>query len=288
MHIRTALLSTVCAFALALPAIAEEVKPVVAPLVKEAPKPASDTVVIDKPITAPGLEPESKPAPSGEIAQKKADAAKQMTQESVPLGGGRFLLIDGGPGVYENVYGFDIIKVVDGIPRREPLFMQEFDAESRNMALSDGVAVSAMNYAFDRNDNTLVYTSRSADGAMRYRYKYTLVTDMFILDEVIGQEYCADASCKSKTPQVIFKSAAAPAAPAPAPAKAAEVKPAEKKPEPVAAAEKAPEKPAAAKAPIITPVVSEKSPSTTPAIVIPSAGEKTIPEKAATDNAKKN
>jgi hypothetical protein len=180
---------------------------------------------------------ESAPAPSGDIAQKKDDAKKQMTQETVALGGGRFLLIDGGPGVYENVYGFDIIKVVDGIPRREPLFMQEFDAESRAMGLADAVAISAMNYNFDKKDNILSYTSRSADGNMRYRYQYTLANDMFVLDEVIGQEYCADSSCKSKPPQTIFKSKVA-AAPVPTPAAAAPAAGMPEKQETAKAAEK--------------------------------------------------
>jgi hypothetical protein len=159
------------------------------------------------------------PAQADSIDAQKAEAIRQMTQETLPMGGGKFLLIDGGPGVYENVYGFDMIKVVDGVPKREPLFMQEFDAETRGMSLSDAVAISAMSYAFDKKDNILTYTSRSADGSMRYRYKYTLAGDMFVLDEVMGQDYCADASCKSKPPQTLFRSAdAAPAPTAAAPA----------------------------------------------------------------------
>ncbi len=148
------------------------------------------------------------PASADAEAQKEA-ILKDFKQETVALGNNRFLIIDGGPATYEYVYGFDMIRLENGVPKREPLFMQAFDAETRTSGLSEGVAISALNYNFDKNDSTLTYTSRSADNTMRYRYRYTLDGDMFLLEEVIGQEQCEKPGCTPKPPFFIFRKAAA-------------------------------------------------------------------------------
>lgn len=143
---------------------------------------------------------------AADMASKKAAMLKDWKQETVALGNNRFLIFSGTPGAYEYVYGIELFQIDGGIPHIEPLFMQEFNPDTREMDLSEaGVAISAGSYHFDKADNMLSYTSRNAEGSMRYRYKYKLIGDTFNLEEVIMQEHCADASCKSSPPEVIFK-----------------------------------------------------------------------------------
>jgi hypothetical protein len=128
-------------------------------------------------------------------------------QETVALGDNRFLIFSGTAG-QEKHYGYtvDLVKIEDGIPRFDPLFMEEYDLDRNAARLEYGVAFMALSYRFDRNDGTFDYTVVDAEDQSRYQYKYKLDVDIFKLQEVITQAKaeCAKEPCKPPPPKVVF------------------------------------------------------------------------------------
>jgi len=128
----------------------------------------------------------------------KQEIIKNSKQETIPLGGNRFLIFSGSKGEYQYAYSVDLVKIDGGVPKFEPLFIEEYDPGSNNVALSDGVGFGAESYHFDSKTNTLNYTSRDVADDQRLAFKYLLKDDTFLLQEVMAQ-------AKDGMPETLFK-----------------------------------------------------------------------------------
>lgn len=137
-------------------------------------------------------------------------------QETVSLGNNRFLIFSG-TAAENKEYGYtvDLVKIEGGVPRFDPLFIEEYDAQRNAPNLSYGVAFFALNYHFDKASNTLDYTMIDRDDGTRWQFKYKLDVDIFKLQKVITQARtaCAKEPCQPPPPEVVF-SAATPQTPA--------------------------------------------------------------------------
>ena len=117
-----------------------------------------------------------------------AEPAKpERTQQTVELGNNRFLIFVGEPNDDLYAYTADLIVLKNGIPHFEPLFMEEYDAESNAVNLSEGLVFQAKNYHYDKADSTLDITTEDAQKQNRFEYKYHLDTDIMKLKDVIMQ-----------------------------------------------------------------------------------------------------
>jgi|GEM_PF-4808340 len=173
-------------------------------------------------------------------ALEKIKAEDITRQETIALGNNRFLIFSGTAGEHKQ-YGYmvDLVKIENGTPRFDPLFMEEYVHELNASRLAYGVAFMAQNYRFDKSDNTLDFTVIDPEDHARYQYKYKLDLDILKLQEVITQAKaeCAQEPCKPPAPKVVFnvkdikdKAAMAPAAAAEKQPEKVEAKAPEKKP----------------------------------------------------------
>lgn len=128
-------------------------------------------------------------------------------QETIALGNNRFLIFSGTAGENKS-YGYtvDLVKIENGIPRFEPLFMEEYDAGRNAARLEYGVAFFAQSYHYDKNAGTLDYTFIDPDDKTRTQYKFKLDVDILKLQEVVTQDKpdCAQPPCKPPLPKVVF------------------------------------------------------------------------------------
>jgi len=141
------------------------------------------------------------------IEQQKQEIIKNSRQETIALGNNRFLLFSGSKSPFQYAYSIDLLRIEGGVPKLEPLFMEEYDIDSKKFTLSEGVGFPALSYHFDPASGRLDYNSRDVDATMRSAYKYKLVGDTFKLLEIAVQDTgdCADASCKNTPPKILFK-----------------------------------------------------------------------------------
>ena len=141
------------------------------------------------------------------IQQQKQEILKNSKQETIALGNNRFLLFSGTKSPFQYAYSIDLIKTEGGVPKMEPLFMEEYDIDSKKFTLSEGVGFAAQYYHFDVASGRLDYTARDIDEKTRFAYKYRLAGDTLKLLEIATQDTgdCTDASCKNAPPEIIFK-----------------------------------------------------------------------------------
>lgn len=130
----------------------------------------------------------------------------ERTQETVPVGNGRFLIFVGAPDEKRTGYTVDLIQVSDGIPFYVPLFIEDFDAETGGVHLSYGVAFFAKSYTYDRATNHLTIKADSVtDSATHYEMRYRLDGDIFHLQQATA------ISGNSAVPKLLFKATPKPA-----------------------------------------------------------------------------
>jgi hypothetical protein len=123
-----------------------------------------------------------------DMAAHKQEIIKSNKQETVALGGNRFLIFSGSQGAYQYAYSLDLVKIDGGVPHFEPLFIEEYDPTTNSVALSDGVGFGAESYRFDTKTDTLSYTSRDVGDGPKLAFKYQLNGDTLTLQEVLTQE----------------------------------------------------------------------------------------------------
>jgi len=145
-------------------------------------------------------------------APRKALNTQDVTkQETVVLGNSRFLIFSGTLGDHGQ-YGYtvDLVKIENAIPHFDPLFMEEYNADTNTAKLEYGVAFMALSYHFDKADGTLTYTSLDPETNTRLQFKYTLDVDIFKLDEVVSQKTgpCPKEPCTPAPPKTVFKAVA--------------------------------------------------------------------------------
>lgn len=146
------------------------------------------------------------PALAAEPVRKALPQQELTRQETVALGSNRFLIFSGtsnGRGEYG--YSVDLVKIDDGVPHFDPLFIEEYVRETNSANLSYGVAFMALSYRFDKADNTMTYTFSDEDTQTRYQLKYWLDVDIFKLREVISQTMCPKEPCPPSLPKTVFK-----------------------------------------------------------------------------------
>lgn len=160
----------------------------------------------------------------------------ERTQETIPVGDNRFLIFVGAPDGTQVGYTVDMLKIDDGIPYYIPLFMEEFNHDTKKPELSYGVAFQAATYHYDKEKQILDFRTLEPETKTRTDYKYKLDTDILHLKLVTTQSDTCSKNCHSKQ---LFRAAPTEAEKA---AVKMEEKPAEKTVE--KPAEKAPEKPA--------------------------------------------
>lgn len=133
----------------------------------------------------------------------------ERTQETIPVGDSRFLIFVGAPDGRQVGYTVDMIKIEEGIPFYVPLFMEEFDTETKTARLSYGVAFYAVSYHYDRAANLLNLKTVDDSTHTRYDYRYRLDNDIFHLQQVTRQDSTCEKNCKAKT---VFKAGETPKA----------------------------------------------------------------------------
>ena len=141
-------------------------------------------------------------------AQAAALTKVERKQETVELGNNRYIVFIGESNGTQFGYTADLIVTDKGVPHFEPIFTEEFDVDSRNINLSEGIAFQAESYHFDKITNMLDYTFTDSERHQRFQFKYHLDTDLFTLREVVMQkeETCEKPPCaQTTTPQVIYK-----------------------------------------------------------------------------------
>ena len=131
---------------------------------------------------------------------------KERHQETISVGDNRFLIFVGAPGESQDGYTVDLIKTENGVPHFDTLFIEDYDIDTRNVSISEGVAFQAISYHYDKATNMLDYTTIAPDIHVRYQYKYKFSGDRFLLQEVILQEDlpCPEQPCTPAKPEVIF------------------------------------------------------------------------------------
>jgi hypothetical protein len=164
---------------------------------------AAGAAPVAAPVAAPaGPQPERKPVAQEDI----------MKQETVALGNNRFLIFSGTAGE-RGQYGYtvDLIKIDGGIPRFDPLFIEEYNPDLNRARLEYGVAFMCTSYHYDRPANLLNFTIDLEDTGERLLLKYRLDVDILRLVEVMSQKTgpCPQAPCKPGVPRTIFKGAGA-------------------------------------------------------------------------------
>ena len=126
------------------------------------------------------------------------------------LGNNRFLIFSG-TASERGQYGYtvDLVKIEDGIPHFDPLFIEEYNSETNQVKLEYGVAFMCLSYHFDKTDNSMTYSFED-EAQNRLQLKYKLDVDIFKLDEVVSQKQgpCPQAPCAPSQPITIFKAVA--------------------------------------------------------------------------------
>jgi hypothetical protein len=143
-----------------------------------------------------------------------ASVRKQMPQqdivrqETVPLGNNRFLIYSGTAGE-RGQYGYsvDLVKIEGGIPRFDPLFIEEYNPDLNSAKLEYGVAFLCSSYHFDKTNNSMTYTVEMQETSERLLLKYKLDVDIFKLEEVMSQKTgpCPKEPCTPSAPKTIYK-----------------------------------------------------------------------------------
>ena len=138
-------------------------------------------------------------------AMQQQDVVKQ---ETIDLGNSRFLIFSGTANEHA-LYGYtvDLVKIENGIPHFDPLFIEDYNPETNQAVLGYGVAFMCLSYHFDKADNSMTYTVED-ENKTRLQLKYKLDVDIFKLEEVVSQTPCAKEPCAPTPPQTIFKAAA--------------------------------------------------------------------------------
>lgn len=126
----------------------------------------------------------------------------ERTQETVPVGGGKFLIFVGATDGSRIGYTVDMIQIQDGIPFYVPLFIEDYDADTNRAKLSYGVAFYANTYLYDRNTNIMEIKTIDAGSGKKYDLRYRLDGDIFHLLQVA-------ASNGKGVPKIIFKATTA-------------------------------------------------------------------------------
>jgi len=142
------------------------------------------------------------------VAAEKEAMLRDMREETVDLGGNRYLIFSGSPGPNQYIYSVDIITTKKGVPHIEPIFMEDYDLDTGSVALSEGAAFPEMSYHFDKKNNLLEYTSKDPQTSTHYQYKYLLSGDSFLLQEVLAQDApspCAKEPCPASPVKTLFK-----------------------------------------------------------------------------------
>lgn len=136
-------------------------------------------------------------------AAAQAQPFGERTQETIPVGGNRFLIFVGAPDGEQVGYTVDLIQVQDGIPFYVPLFIEDFDPATRKPKLSYGVAFFAKSYLFDRATRTMSIRAQGAQTGSIIEMRYRLDDDIFHLLQVNS------TTPPGKVPEVLFKAATA-------------------------------------------------------------------------------
>lgn len=139
-----------------------------------------------------------------------------IKQETVSLGNNRFLIYSGTAGE-RGQYGYsvDLVKIEGGIPRFDPLFIEEFNPDINQAKLEYGVAFLCSSYHFDKINNSMTYTVELEETHERLLLKYRLDVDIFKLEEVVSQKTgpCPKEPCTPSAPKTIYKGITKPPTP---------------------------------------------------------------------------
>ncbi|MDE3037550.1 MAG: hypothetical protein KGJ21_03720 [Pseudomonadota bacterium] len=141
----------------------------------------------------------SLPTSAHDLAAQKQAMLADTRQETVALGGNRFLIFSGSKAAYQYVYSIDLVEITGGAPHYDPLFIQEYNPATGKISLSSGVAFEATSYHFDTVSKTLNYTSIDAGNGPRLAYSYQLSGDTLVLEQVLAQ-----AQTKDNPPITVF------------------------------------------------------------------------------------
>ncbi len=152
-------------------------------------------------------------APRKSPTQNAASSRELTKQETIALGANRFLIISGSA-ASNNAYGYtiDLIKLDNGIPHFDPLFMEEYAPETNTAHLEYGIAFMATSYNFDKAYETLTLTTDDFDTHTRYQLHYKLDVDIFKLLDVVSQAICDKTPCTPTTPKTVYTAQITPAA----------------------------------------------------------------------------
>jgi hypothetical protein len=133
---------------------------------------------------------------------------QDMKQETVALGDNRFIIFNGSPNA-DSEYGYtaDLIKIENGTPHFDPLFIEEYDADNNASHLTYGVAFMCSSYRFDKATSTFTYTAVDPENKARLQLTYKLDVDIFKLQEVVSQKTasCEKEPCAPLPPTTLFK-----------------------------------------------------------------------------------
>lgn len=132
------------------------------------------------------------------LCASPAHAEGERTQETVPVGEGRFLIFVGAPTEAQMGYTVDLIKVEDGVPYYIPLFIEDYDAETNTAKLGYGVAFEAADYRFSKTEQTLDIQTLRPETKSKLLLHYTLDDDILHLQSVMAQPASCKTDCKSK------------------------------------------------------------------------------------------
>ena len=132
------------------------------------------------------------------------------TQETITLGNNRFLIFSGtASDIPSHGYGYtiDLVKIDNGIPHFDPLFIEDFDLETKAPRLQYGVAFMATQYTFNKADNSMTYVTFDPETNAHLKLTYKLDVDIFKLQEAVGElpQPCAKDPCPPSAPQTLFK-----------------------------------------------------------------------------------
>jgi hypothetical protein len=146
-----------------------------------------------------------------ETARKAPQQQDITKQETVALGDNRFLIFSGtaaGGGQYG--YTVDLVKIEDGIPHFDPLFIEDYNEDTNKAQLDYGVAFMALSYHFNKSDNTMSFTTEDEENHTRMQLNYKLDVDIFKLQKVVSQKIgpCPKKPCTPSAPTTVFKAVA--------------------------------------------------------------------------------
>ena len=146
--------------------------------------------------------------PAQATETRKAMAQQDVIkQETIDLGNSRFLIFSGTANEHA-LYGYtvDLVKIENGIPHFDPLFIEDYNPETNQAVLGYGVAFMCLSYHFNKADNSMTYTMED-ENKTRLQLKYKLDVDIFKLEQVDSQTPCAKEPCAPMPPKTIFKAA---------------------------------------------------------------------------------